>query len=45
VLATRAPCTGGLEYKGRTRILTCESTRLDSSGEEVTMEKAPTRSP
>src|SRR5690242_18146394 len=43
--AMRAPCTGGLEYRGRTRILIWESTRFFSSADSQTTEKAPTRSP
>lgn len=43
--AIRAPCTGGLEYNGRTKILTWESTRFFSSADSQTMENAPTRSP
>ena len=43
--AIRAPWTGGLEYKGRTRILICESTRFFSAASAQTIEKAPTRSP
>jgi hypothetical protein len=43
--AMRAPWTGGLEYRGRTRILIWESTRFFSSADSQTTEKAPTRSP
>lgn len=43
--AIRAPWTGGLEYNGRTKILTWESTRFFSSADSQTIEKAPTRSP
>jgi len=43
--AMRAPWIGGLLYSGRTRIFSCDSTRFFSSADDVTIEKAPTRSP
>ena len=40
-----APWAGGLEYKERTMILTCESTRAASSAESQRNETLPMRSP
>uniref|UniRef100_A0A803SLI5 Uncharacterized protein n=1 Tax=Anolis carolinensis TaxID=28377 RepID=A0A803SLI5_ANOCA len=45
VEAIRAPLTGGLEYMGRIRIFSWDSTRLASSASWQTTVKAPTRSP
>uniref|UniRef100_A0A8C6RG57 Uncharacterized protein n=1 Tax=Nannospalax galili TaxID=1026970 RepID=A0A8C6RG57_NANGA len=45
VEAIRAPLRGGLEYMGRIRIFSCDSTLLASSASLQTIVKAPTRSP
>uniref|UniRef100_A0A8D0B9H9 Uncharacterized protein n=1 Tax=Salvator merianae TaxID=96440 RepID=A0A8D0B9H9_SALMN len=45
VEAIRAPLMGGLEYMGRIRIFSCDSTRLASSASLQTTVKVPTRSP
>ena len=45
VCTIRAPCTGGLEYIGRTRILICDIARFASSSDEQTRVNAPARSP
>uniref|UniRef100_A0A8C5Z671 Uncharacterized protein n=1 Tax=Marmota marmota marmota TaxID=9994 RepID=A0A8C5Z671_MARMA len=44
VEAIRAPLRGGLEYKGRITIFSCDSTLLASSASLQTTVKAPTRS-
>lgn len=41
----RAPFTGGLEYMGRMRIFSCDSTLLASSASLQITVKAPARSP
>lgn len=41
----RAPFRGGLEYMGRMRIFSCDSTLLASSASLQTTVKAPARSP
>uniref|UniRef100_A0A8D2NTC5 Uncharacterized protein n=1 Tax=Zosterops lateralis melanops TaxID=1220523 RepID=A0A8D2NTC5_ZOSLA len=43
--AMRAPFTGGLEYMGRMRIFSCDSTLLASSASLQITVKAPARSP
>uniref|UniRef100_A0A672TN73 Uncharacterized protein n=1 Tax=Strigops habroptila TaxID=2489341 RepID=A0A672TN73_STRHB len=43
--AMRAPFRGGLEYIGRMRIFSCDSTLLASSALLQITEKAPARSP
>lgn len=45
VEAIRAPLMGGLEYMGRIKIFSCDSTLLASSASLQTTVKAPTRSP
>uniref|UniRef100_A0A8D2LE26 Uncharacterized protein n=1 Tax=Varanus komodoensis TaxID=61221 RepID=A0A8D2LE26_VARKO len=45
VEAIRAPLMGGLEYMGRIRIFSWDSTLLASSASLQTTVKAPTRSP
>uniref|UniRef100_A0A669R091 Uncharacterized protein n=1 Tax=Phasianus colchicus TaxID=9054 RepID=A0A669R091_PHACC len=43
--AMRAPFMGGLEYMGRMRIFSCDSTLLASSASRQITVKAPARSP
>nr|BAE21523.1 unnamed protein product [Mus musculus] len=45
VAVIRAPLRGGLEYRGRIKIFSCDSTLLASSASLQTTVKAPTRSP